>query len=228
MHKKEKYSLTYPINYGYIPGVLGGDGEELDVYLLGVDKPVTEYTCKIIGISHRKNDVEDKFVGAPIGMIFNQAEIAEKIHFQEQYYKTNIEALYQKSCGAVVYTVLNGKINYLLIKSQNGDIGFPKGHIERGETEKGTALREIFEETSISAEISDDFKDEVEYIMPDGKTKTVAYYIAFFENQEPHHNAGFEDNEYLLLEYDKAMKMLTFDNTKEILTRANDVIAKRI
>ena len=65
IHKKENYSLTYPINYGYIPGVLGGDGEELDVYLLGEDVPVNDYTGKIIGIVYRKNDVEDKLVMAP-------------------------------------------------------------------------------------------------------------------------------------------------------------------
>lgn len=93
VHNKEKYSLTYPINYGYIPGVLGGDGEELDVYLLGVDNPVTEYTGKIIGIVHRENDVEDKLVMAPEGMNFTQNEIAEQVHFQEQYYKTTIEVL---------------------------------------------------------------------------------------------------------------------------------------
>ena len=91
VHKKENYSLTYPINYGYIPDVIGGDGEELDVYLLGVDKPVTEYTGKIIGIVHRENDVEDKLVMAPEGMNFTQNEIAEQVHFQEQYYKTEIE-----------------------------------------------------------------------------------------------------------------------------------------
>ena len=91
VHKKEKYTLTYPINYGYIPGVLGGDGEELDVYLLGVDMPVTEYTGEIIGIVHRENDVEDKLVMAPEGVIFTQNEVAEQVHFQEQYYKTEIE-----------------------------------------------------------------------------------------------------------------------------------------
>lgn len=91
VHKKENYSLTYPINYGYIPGVLGGDGEELDVYLLGVDMPVTEYTGEIIGIVHRENDVEDKLVMAPEGVIFTQNEVAEQVHFQEQYYKTEIE-----------------------------------------------------------------------------------------------------------------------------------------
>ncbi len=93
VHHKEKYSLTYPINYGYIPDVLGGDGEELDVYLLGVDKPVSEYSAKIIGIAHRENDVEDKLIAAPDGMIFDQSQIAEAIHFQEQYYKTYVEVM---------------------------------------------------------------------------------------------------------------------------------------
>ena len=91
VHKKEKYTLTYPINYGYIPGVLGGDGEELDVYLLGVDVPCTEFTGKIIGIIHRKNDVEDKLVAAPEGVLFNENEIAKAVHFQEQYYETKVE-----------------------------------------------------------------------------------------------------------------------------------------
>ena len=93
VHKKENYSLTYPINYGYIPNVIGGDGEELDVYLLGVDNPVNEYIGKIIGIVHRENDVEDKLVMAPEGVIFTQNEVAEQVHFQEQYYKTTIEVL---------------------------------------------------------------------------------------------------------------------------------------
>ena len=96
IHKKENYSLTYPINYGYIPGVLGGDGEELDVYLLGVDIPVSDYTGKIIGIVYRKNDVEDKLIMAPDGIEFTQNEIKEQIYFQEQYYETEIEALFQK------------------------------------------------------------------------------------------------------------------------------------
>ena len=97
IHKKENYSLTYPINYGYIPGVLGGDGEELDVYLFGVDVPISDYTGKIIGIVYRKNDVEDKLVVAPEGVVFTQNEIKEQIYFQEQYYETEIEVLLQKS-----------------------------------------------------------------------------------------------------------------------------------
>ena len=91
VHKKEKYDLVYKINYGYIPGVLGGDGEELDVYLLGVDTPVESYTCEIIGIVHRHNDIEDKLVGAPVGMRFTKKEIEDAVRFQEQYYNSEIE-----------------------------------------------------------------------------------------------------------------------------------------
>ena len=93
VHVKEKYSLTYKINYGYIPGVLGGDDEELDVYLLGVDHPVEEYTARIIGIVHRENDVEDKLVAAPLGMTFTAEEMYEAVRFQEQYYDSHVQAL---------------------------------------------------------------------------------------------------------------------------------------
>ena len=93
VHVKEKYTLTYKINYGYIPDVLGGDGEELDVYLLGVDEPVEEYEVRIIAIVHRENDIEDKLVGAPIGMDFSADEIRDAVNFQEKYYISRIETL---------------------------------------------------------------------------------------------------------------------------------------
>lgn len=91
VHKKEKYSLVYPINYGYIPEVFGGDGEELDVYLLGVDTPVDRYNCCIIGVAHRENDVEDKLIAAPLGKTYTAEEMQKAINFQEQYYITKIE-----------------------------------------------------------------------------------------------------------------------------------------
>ena len=93
VHKKAKYSLTYNINYGYIPGVLGGDDEELDVYLLGVDVPVEKYTVQIIGIVHRHNDIEDKLIAAPVGMTFSKEQMSEAVHFQEQYYDSEIETI---------------------------------------------------------------------------------------------------------------------------------------
>lgn len=93
IHYKKNYSLIYPINYGYIPGVIGGDGEELDVYLLGVDVPVSEFNGKIIGIVHRHNDIEDKLVMAPKETSFTAEEIADAVRFQEQYYDSEIEVV---------------------------------------------------------------------------------------------------------------------------------------
>lgn len=93
IHKKGEKTLHYNINYGYIEGVFGGDGEELDVYLLGVDKPVDEYRVEIIGAVYRENDVEDKLIAAPVGMTFSKEEIERQIHFQEKYYKTHIETV---------------------------------------------------------------------------------------------------------------------------------------
>ena len=91
VHRKSGYELVYPLNYGYIPGVLGGDGEELDVYLLGVNEPVESFTGRIIGIAHRADDVEDKLIMAPLDMIFTREEVERAVHFQEQYYDTHIE-----------------------------------------------------------------------------------------------------------------------------------------
>lgn len=93
IHVKEKYTLEYKINYGYIPGVLGGDGEELDVYLLGVDHPIEEYTAKIIAIAHRRDDVEDKLIAAPEGTELTPEQIYAQIEFQEKYYDTYVEPL---------------------------------------------------------------------------------------------------------------------------------------
>lgn len=82
--------IYYPVNYGYIPGLLAPDGEEQDVYILGVDIPLERFTGKVIAVIHRLNDVEDKWVAAPEGMTFTKEEIHDLVHFQEQYFNTQI------------------------------------------------------------------------------------------------------------------------------------------
>lgn len=82
--------LYYPINYGYIQGVMAPDGEEQDAYLLGVDHPVPTFTGQVIAIVHRFDDVEDKWVVAPAGVTYTQDEIARQVAFQEQYFQTEI------------------------------------------------------------------------------------------------------------------------------------------
>lgn len=83
--------MYYPINYGYIEGIIAPDGEEQDAYIIGVDVPVERFTGKIIAIIHRYNDVEEKWVVAPESMTFSKEEIWEQVRFQEQYFESTIQ-----------------------------------------------------------------------------------------------------------------------------------------
>lgn len=83
-------TMVYPVNYGYVKGIIAGDGEEQDAYVLGVDEAVEKFTGKIIAVVHRNDDVEEKWVVALEGMTFTKEEIKEQIYFQEQYFDSEI------------------------------------------------------------------------------------------------------------------------------------------
>jgi inorganic pyrophosphatase len=85
--------IYYPINYGYIPGIIAPDGEEQDAYILGVREPVQEFEGTVIAIIHRFDDVEEKWVVAPKGVSFTEEQIKEQVAFQERYFRTDIRML---------------------------------------------------------------------------------------------------------------------------------------
>ena len=127
------------------------------------------------------------------------------------------------SCGAVVFTEEDDSIKFLIVQSHKGICGFPKGHIEDNETEKETALREIYEETGVNAYFIDGFKTKETYTFEsDGKpiNKQVVYYLTRFENQNIR---ILKEDVYSvdLLDYDTAMQLLKFESAKRILTDAN-------
>ena len=93
-HVTKGIHLDYTVNYGFLPGVIGGDGEEQDVYILGVTRPLVTFTGRIIGVVRRNDDNEDKFVAAPEGMAFTATEIEKKIHFVEKYFDSRIFSIY--------------------------------------------------------------------------------------------------------------------------------------
>lgn len=88
-HPQHK-DLYYPINYGYVEGIIAPDGEEQDAYIIGVDHPVESFTGKVIAIIHRLNDVEDKWVICPEDKTFTKEEIEAAVSFQEQYFESEI------------------------------------------------------------------------------------------------------------------------------------------
>lgn len=86
-------NILYELNYGFVPDVLGGDGEEQDIYLLGVEEPVAEGSAVVIAIIHRLNDAEDKWVVAAPGLRYSAEDIQQLTHFQEQFFQTEIYSL---------------------------------------------------------------------------------------------------------------------------------------
>ncbi len=86
--KHPKHGFIYPINYGYIPGTISGDGEELDAYVLGVFEPVEEFTGKVIAIIHRTNDDDDKLIVST--KEYSDDAIRALTEFQERYFKSII------------------------------------------------------------------------------------------------------------------------------------------
>lgn len=130
--------------------------------------------------------------------------------------------IYEKSCGAVIFTTINNQIHYLLIKSIPGVYGFPKGHVENKETEEETALREIQEEVGIKATLISGFKTEDEYVLPRKKNvkKRVVYFLGYYQNQDIHYQKE-EVSDAILVDYESAIQLLQFESSKRIITEAN-------
>ncbi|EAG9321808.1 inorganic diphosphatase [Listeria monocytogenes] len=91
----DKFDNVYPLNYGFVEGVIGGDGEEQDVYVLSreISEPIDTFRGDLIAVITRNDDVEDKWVVAPPNENFTIEEIMEKVHFIEQYFDSEIKLI---------------------------------------------------------------------------------------------------------------------------------------
>lgn len=88
--KHPKHSFIYPVNYGYVPNTISGDGEELDAYILGVFESLDEFTGKCIAIIHRTNDNDDKLIVVPEDKTYSDDEIIALTEFQERFFTSII------------------------------------------------------------------------------------------------------------------------------------------
>ena len=131
----------------------------------------------------------------------------------------------EKSCGGVVFTRESGEVRYVIIRHRTGHCGFPKGHMEPGETETQTALREIREEVGLSCTLLEGFRQQDQYPLP-GKPDTmkqVVYFLAEYADQA----IRIQPEEILQvyrLPYEEAMHMLPFPEARRILTAAHEFL----
>ena len=127
--------------------------------------------------------------------------------------------------GAVVYTREAGEPRYLILQSVSGHHGFPKGHMEAGETEAETALREIREETGILPALEESFRTVDVYPLPGqpGTWKQVVYFLAEYRDQ-PIRPLPEEIQSTALLPYAEAMQILEHESARRVLKEANDFL----
>ena len=131
----------------------------------------------------------------------------------------------EKSCGALVYRKKDDKeLELLLIKHRyGGHWSFPKGHVEEGENETQTALREVNEETGLNINLLDGFRESVEYYPKPNVKKQVVYFLGYAEDDTIHKQEE-EVSETRWLSIDDALGAVTFKNDKNLITRAKSFL----
>lgn len=121
----------------------------------------------------------------------------------------------EKSCGCII---LNDKKEILLVHQNAGHWGLPKGHIEEGETEVQTAIREVKEETNIDVEVNTNYRYSMIYSPKEDVEKEVIYFIAknISNSCKPQHE---EVQDIKWLDINNAIETITYDNSKELLRK---------
>lgn len=220
---------VYTVNYGYVEGVTAPDGEPQDAYILGVDTPVEDFTGMVIGVIVREDDNEDKWVVVPAQKagtdICYECNVMHEVNFIEENYRTKFFPKYEKTSGSIMFRYIDGERRYLLLKSKRGHIGFPKGHIEYGETELMNAEREVREETGLTFKRYGDFRAEYTYTTLENSIKTGVFFLSEFD-EEP----VFQEEEVKgswLLKFDEAVKMLNFPQEVTLLEDAEKYLSER-
>jgi tRNA nucleotidyltransferase (CCA-adding enzyme) len=131
---------------------------------------------------------------------------------------------YEKSCGAVINRNRSGFIEFLLVKSKDDDHwGFPKGHMEENENELDTALREVYEETGLNIKIINNFRVETEYFVSTYVLKKVIYFLGIPKDTNVKIQIE-EIGDYKWLNYEDAMKLLTYESAKTVLKSAKEFL----
>lgn len=133
---------------------------------------------------------------------------------------------HEKSCGAVILHRSGSGMKVLLIKNRSGNWSFPKGHVERGENEQQTALREVKEETSLSVVLEDGFREESTYRIGRNTEKLVVYFLAFSDTL--HVKIQYQEiSAFTWVDVKNAAETISFDNDRRILQNALAFVEKR-
>jgi bis(5'-nucleosidyl)-tetraphosphatase len=133
---------------------------------------------------------------------------------------------FEKSCGAVIYRGENENLEFLIIShNSDGHWGFPKGHVEEGENEEETALREIYEETGLTVKLTGGFRTSIEYPIKQEIMKEVVFFLA--KTKQHTVNIQLEElQDYKWASFTDSKEILTYESSKMVLEKAYEFISK--
>ena len=168
----------------------------------------------------------EKLIVAPEGEIHYEPEIREKLSHLHNAKLESLSCLYEKSCGAIVIHKSGDRYKILLVRNHNGrNYSVPKGHVEMGETEEETAVREVREETGLDVRIIPSFREVADYC-PFGKIrKRVVFFMAQTMSDKVHIQEE-EIDSYIWVNLDEAHHRCTYDNDLRVIRKARENIDK--
>ena len=181
---------------------------------------------------HRGNPLDVVTICPANGKYFNDCSLDELSILASSFDRKCIKFLQEsqiipeKSCGGIVYRNVNGEIEYLLVEESSGFVSFPKGHVEIGETEEQTAMREIREETGLKLDLIHGFREIQEYTpaeRPNVKRQVVLF-LAEYTDQSPCIMQPKEVHSIQNLRIEEALSVLRYDSAKQILLAADSFI----
>lgn len=222
-----QFGYTYLLNYGTVEGKKRFDNVNYGAFIMGITHPVRTFDGKVIAVLRFSDEENPVYIVAPKSTRFIVHQIEDAVAFATEGRDFKLDCLYEKSCGAVVYRIINEELRFLLIKNKrSAHWGFPKGHVERGETNEQTAIREVLEETGIHIRILPRFALKSEYSIQGKVEKTVTIFLASTKDVQTVIQKE-EIDDYLWLNYDKAMETLRFANDRNILINANEYLLRQ-
>jgi len=130
----------------------------------------------------------------------------------------------EKSCGVVIYRKTGENLEFLSISNRNdGHWGFPKGHVENGESEEQTAIREVYEETGLRVNLLNGFRESVEYLIKEKTIKEVVFFLARTHQQDVHIQLS-EIKDFKWANFQITKQLLNYISSKEVLDSAYEFI----
>ena len=212
-----RFGFKYQLNYGIMEGCKNRKNTVQFAYIMGINHPVRNFDGRVIASVKRNGGKGVVWVVAPKSTRFIVNDIRPAIDFAEGRIGYTIDCLYESSCGAVVFNESKGERQYLLIRNKrSAHWGFPKGHIEPGETKEETAIREVLEETGLHIEIIPGFVKSSEYIIQGKIEKSVSIYLG--KTTETEYKIQEEEIEECgWYNFEEALRVLNYENDKYIL-----------